>query len=146
MFTYIPIINLLYSYVLFFAIAIKTSSKHALLCYACLWKKLSHGKTMMLISSLSQPAPETLIKRRYKEQRKIYTTLCNRMSYFRSSGSHPVRPVDVGIVNSFFRILSSFLELHDCSWIAPIGSKLWLKQICFHQLQISWCRRIHMPW
>ena len=55
MFIYIEIINLFYSYVLFCAIAIKTSSEHDLLCYACLWQMLWHSKTMMLMSSLFQP-------------------------------------------------------------------------------------------
>ena len=55
MFVYIQIINIFYSYVLFYAIAIKTFSEHDLICYACLWQKLSHGKIMKQMSSLFQP-------------------------------------------------------------------------------------------
>ena len=54
MFIYIQIINLFYSYVLFYANAIKASSEHDLLYYAWLWQKLQHGKTIMLMLSLSR--------------------------------------------------------------------------------------------
>ena len=53
MFIYIQIINPFYSYVLFYANTIKASSEHNLLYYACLWRKLQHGKTMMLMLSAS---------------------------------------------------------------------------------------------
>ena len=52
------------TYLLVYAIAIKTSSKHDLLCYACLWQKLLHGKTMpcLRLIVLSRVAPETLVR------------------------------------------------------------------------------------
>ena len=49
MFIYIQIIDLFYSYVLFYGNTIKASFEHYLLFYACLWQKLQHGKTIMLM-------------------------------------------------------------------------------------------------
>ena len=64
MIIYIQIINLFYSYVLFYAIAIKISSEHDLFCYACLWQKLSHGKKMTLPKLIigHRVGPEMLVE------------------------------------------------------------------------------------